>query len=56
MKNGKNRAAVSLGKLGGVKGGPARAKALSKKQRVKIATMGGRARVQQAKAIQGRKR
>lgn len=33
----KNPAAVSLGRLGGLKGGPARAKALSKKKRSAIA-------------------
>ena len=32
----KNPAAVALGRLGGLKGGPARAKALSKKQRKEI--------------------
>lgn len=52
----KNKAAVALGHKGGLKGGPARAKALTKKQRVAIATQGGKARVQQAKAAQGRKR
>ena len=34
---GKNPAAVALGKLGGVKGGVARAKALTKKRRSEIA-------------------
>jgi hypothetical protein len=33
----KNPAAVALGRLGGLKGGPARAKRLSKKQRSEIA-------------------
>lgn len=33
----KNPAAVALGRLGGLKGGAARAKALSKKQRSEIA-------------------
>ena len=33
----KNPAAVALGRLGGKKGGPARAKALSKKRRSEIA-------------------
>ena len=32
----KNPAAVALGRLGGLKGGPARAKALSEKQRKEI--------------------
>lgn len=34
---GKNPAAVALGKLGGIKGGTARAKSLSKKRRSEIA-------------------
>jgi hypothetical protein len=34
---GKNPAAVALGKLGGAKGGPARAKKLTKEQRSEIA-------------------
>jgi len=34
---GKNPAAVALGKLGGPKGGPARAKALSPERRSEIA-------------------
>lgn len=34
---GKNPAAVALGRLGGLKGGPARKKALSKKRRKEIA-------------------
>jgi len=33
----KNPAAVALGRLGGLKGGPARAKKLTKKQRSEIA-------------------
>lgn len=52
----KNPHAVALGSKGGKKGGPARAAALTKKQRVAIATQGGKARVQQAKAAQGKKR
>jgi hypothetical protein len=36
--------AVELGRLGGLKGGKARAKKLSKEQRVKIAKAGARAR------------
>ena len=36
-KPDKNPAAVALGRLGGKKGGPARAKALSKKERSEIA-------------------
>jgi len=35
--DGKNAAAVALGRLGGLKGGKARAKALSAKQRSEIA-------------------
>lgn len=35
--SGKNPAAVALGKLGGVKGGAARAKSLTKKRRSEIA-------------------
>lgn len=40
----KNPAAVALGKLGGAKGGKARAKALSPKQRSEIAKKGADAR------------
>jgi hypothetical protein len=42
--DGKNPAAVALGKLGGSKGGKARAKALSKKQRAAIAKKAAAAR------------
>jgi len=35
--SGKNPAAVALGRLGGLKGGKARAAALSKKRRIQIA-------------------
>jgi hypothetical protein len=52
----KDPAAVKLGHKGGLKGGDARAAALTKKQRTAIATKGGKARVQQAKASQGKKR
>ena len=41
---GKNPAAVALGKLGGAKGGRARAEALSAAQRQKIASLAARAR------------
>lgn len=41
---GKNPAAVALGKLGGKKGGDARAKALTAKQRKKIAQKAAAAR------------
>lgn len=37
IDEGKNPAAVSLGRLGGLKGGSARAKKLSKKRRIQIA-------------------
>lgn len=40
----KNPAAVKLGKLGGLKGGHARAKKLSAKRRQEIARQGGLAR------------
>jgi hypothetical protein len=41
---GKNPAAVALGKLGGAKGGKARAKALSPAKRASIARLAARAR------------
>lgn len=41
---GKNPAAVALGRLGGLRGGPARAKKLSSKQRTRIATMAAKTR------------
>jgi hypothetical protein len=40
----KNPAAVALGRLGGLKGGPARAKKLSKKKRSEIAQKAAKAR------------
>lgn len=40
----KNPAAVALGRLGGLKGGPARAKKLSAKKRANIAKKAARAR------------
>ena len=40
----KNAAAVALGRLGGLKGGKARAKALTKTQREDIAKLGAAAR------------
>jgi len=43
-KLNKNEAAVLLGHLGGLKGGPARADKLSKKQRTKIAKQGAESR------------
>lgn len=42
--SGKNPAAVALGRLGGLKGGKARAKALTKAQRSAIATKAAKAR------------
>ena len=42
--SGKNPAAVELGRLGGLKGGKARAKALSKKKRAEIAKLAAAAR------------
>jgi hypothetical protein len=42
--NGKNPNAVALGRLGGLKGGPARKKSLSKKRRSQIAHKAARAR------------
>lgn len=46
--DGKNPAAVALGRLGGLKGGVARAKKLSKKRRVEIAKKAAKARWQNA--------
>jgi ABC-type phosphate/phosphonate transport system ATPase subunit len=43
-KKKKNKAAQALGKLGGLKGGKARAKKLSPEQRSAIARLGGLAR------------
>jgi hypothetical protein len=43
---GKNPAAVALGKLGGAKGGKARAEALSRRRRVEIAKEAAKARWQ----------
>lgn len=42
--SGKNPAAVALGKLGGKKGGPARAKKLTKERRSEIARKAAQAR------------
>lgn len=42
--DGKNPAAVLLGRLGGLKGGKARARKLSKVKRVKIAKLAAKAR------------
>ena len=43
-RSGKNAAAVALGHLGGLKGGPARAAALPKRKRSEIAAKAARAR------------
>lgn len=40
----KNKHAVSLGKLGGLKGGPARAAALNPERRIEIASLASKAR------------
>ncbi len=48
-KSGKNPAAVALGRLGGKKGGPARAKILTAAEREKIAAKGGEAKAKKAK-------
>jgi hypothetical protein len=42
--DGKNAAAVELGRKGGLVGGKARAKALTKKERIEIAKKGAAAR------------
>ena len=46
---GKNPAAVELGRLGGLKGGEARAKKLSKKRRSEIARLAAQTRWAKAK-------
>lgn len=43
-ESGKNPAAVALGRLGGLKGGKARAETLSKKRRAEIARRAAKAR------------
>jgi hypothetical protein len=45
-KGTKNPAAVALGRLGGIKGGKARAESLSKKRRAEIARKAARSRWQ----------
>ncbi len=47
---GKNPAAVALGRMGGLKGGKARAKALSGKRRTQIAKRAAKARWSSKKA------
>ena len=44
IKHEKNPAAVALGRLGGIKGGTARAKSLTKEQRSEIARKAAEAR------------
>lgn len=46
IEEGKNPAAVSLGRLGGLKGGKARASKLSAMERKRIALLGAKARWQ----------
>ena len=48
-KKEKNPAAVALGHLGGLKGGPARAKKLNKKRRSEIAAKAAQARWQKSR-------
>lgn len=48
LVNQKNPAAVELGRLGGLKGGNARAAKLTPKQRSEIATLAARARWKKA--------
>lgn len=43
-EDGKNPAAVALGRMGGLKGGKARAESLTKKQRAEIAKKAAQAR------------
>jgi len=47
--NKKNAAAVALGRLGGLKGGKARAAKLSPKERLHIAKLGVKARLENAR-------
>jgi hypothetical protein len=51
--DGKNPAAVALGKLGGKKGGPARAAKLSKKERSEIARKAAQAKYLPPNAVVG---
>jgi hypothetical protein len=48
VEDGKNPAAVALGKLGGEKGGNARSESLSKSQRVEIAKKAAKSRWQKS--------
>jgi hypothetical protein len=47
LDDGKNPAAVALGRLGGLKGGRARAQSLSKKRRQEIARIAAKSRWKQ---------
>ncbi len=49
--NGKNPAAVELGRLGGLKGGPARAKKLNARRRKEIAKKAAEARWKKPKSL-----
>ncbi len=49
-EDGKNAAAVALGKLGGLKGGKARAESLTAKKRSEIAKKAAKARWKKKKA------
>ena len=51
VEDQRNPHAVALGKLGGLRGGKARAKALTKKQRVKIAKKAAKARWSKKKRL-----
>lgn len=53
--NGKNPAAVALGRLGGLKGGKARAAALSKRRLKEIAKKAAAARWGKPKSIKSKK-
>ena len=48
LPDGRNPAAVALGKLGGLKGGKARAKAMTKKERSEAAKKAAKARWRKA--------
>ena len=50
-EDGRNPAAVALGRLGGLKGGKARAKALSAEDRTEIARLAANARWKRTKKV-----
>ncbi len=54
--DGKNPAAVALGRLGGLKGGKARAKALTKEQRSEIAKKAAETRWKREKKRKSKKK